>query len=224
MKELFSMDKQLLSLIPHASIQSFSESDFPKFFTFEEMAFFQKNNTPLDHQAPHWTQEEFKEYLLRGEIIRGILDNNELVAIYIFFPKQDELYITEIVVHPKYRGRGLGKYLLKLIEQEAVKRYLKKCSLSVDPFNGGAIGLYFQFGYQIIDYKRAYFGSKYPNTDRFVMEKLLNTSSLLGKETKQIKVDEVDALERTLREGFVGIDLIRSKDLNNKNNLIVFKK
>jgi ribosomal protein S18 acetylase RimI-like enzyme len=205
-------------------IRTLTIGDWSQFWAFEEMANFRRNDTPADHAPPHWTQEEFVEYISRGEIIKGIFDQDEMIALYIFNPKEDELYVTEIVVHPDYRGQGLGGHLLNLAEEEAKRRNLSKCTLTVDPFNGRGLSVYFRVGYQLTGYKKAYYGMEYPQTDRCWMEKLLKEKRLVGNETQQVRVDHVEALTQTLARGFVGTGLIHSQDRNSRHNFVIFKK
>lgn len=127
-------------------------------------------------------------------------------------------------VHPNYRGKGFGKSILLLLEKEAKYRGLKKCSLTVDPFNEKAIYLYFLCGFEITGYKTAYFSSANPNSDRFWMEKNLDSPKQTGKQSLNIRVDNIDLLKSTIQKKYIGIKLIRSANQNCKHNFIVFRK
>ncbi|MCH9633777.1 MAG: hypothetical protein S4CHLAM7_05100 [Chlamydiae bacterium] len=128
------MQTKLTSLMPHATIRSLSLTDYSQFVELEELVAFEQSGTPRDHAPPHWSQEEFGDYLNRGEIVKGVFDHHKLFAFYIFYMKSDELYITEMGVHPHYRRQGFGKCIMLLLENEATCRNLKKCTLSVDRY------------------------------------------------------------------------------------------
>lgn len=217
------MEIEFTSLMPHAKFKRLTSGDYQQFVELEELVAFQKSGIPSDHAPPHWTCKEFEEYLDKGEIVNGIFDQQQMFAFYIFHVRPDELHITEIGVHPDYQGRGFGKCLLKLLEKEAKNRRLKKCALTVDPFNERAISLYLRCGYQIRTYKTAYFGSAYPNTDRFCMEYVFEEPKKLPMETLKIRVDDVKALKSALEKGFSGTELIISSDHNCKHNFVILK-
>ena len=218
------MEIELASLISHATIKLLTLGDYQQFVELEELVAFQKGCIPLDHAPPHWTHKEFEEYLNRGEIAVGIFDKRKMFAFYIFHAMPDELHITEIGVHPDYRGRGFGRCIVKLLEKEAENRGLKKCTLTVDPFNEAAIRLYLRCEYQITAYKIARFGAAYPDTDRFWMEHVFEDTKELGKESLKIKVNEAKALKLALDDGFTGIELICSSDQNSRHNFVVLIK
>jgi predicted acetyltransferase len=136
----------------------------------------------------------------------------------------NELHITEVGVYPDYRGCGIGRCIVKLLEKEAKNRGLEKCSLTVDPFNEVAIRLYLRCGYQITAYKIVHFGSAYPNTDRFWMEHIFEGVKNLCRENLKIRVDEAKALKLALEDGFTGVELICSSDQNSRHNFVVLRK
>jgi ribosomal-protein-alanine N-acetyltransferase len=218
------MKIELTSLLPHATTKFLKSSDWQQFIELEELIAFQQSGIPSDHAAPRWTCEEFQEYLNRGEIAIGIFDKQKMFAFYIFCVMADELCISEIGVHPDYRGRGFGRCIVKLLEQEAKTRGLRKCTLTVDPFNEVAIRLYLRCGYQITAYKVAYFGAAYPNTDRFWMEHIFENTKEFGKERLKIRVDEAKALKLAFGNGFTGTELISSLERNSRHNFVVLRK
>jgi len=72
-----------------------------------------------------WSKDEFLESI-RHCMAYGVfvmLDNHKILAGYIFYVNVgDELMITNIAVHPKFRRRGLGT---KLIESKITSRFRK---------------------------------------------------------------------------------------------------
>lgn len=62
----------------------------------------------------------------------------------------EEYYINDIAVSEKFAGRGIGTQLMKHAEVKAKRASLRKCSLTVDVLNEGAIRLYERLGYRIV--------------------------------------------------------------------------
>ena len=60
----------------------------------------------------------------------------------------DEGYITNIIVHPAWRRRGLGRRLLREADQYAKKIGLERITLEVRASNGPAIAMYEGFGFE----------------------------------------------------------------------------
>ena len=56
------------------------------------------------------------------------------------------------------------------------------------------------------------------------MEKKLNGEEVLGDEIKELRVDDVTGMDKAIREGFVGVSLIRVEDKDNRENKIIFRK
>lgn len=64
--------------------------------------------------------------------------------------ERGEYYISNVGVLPDFQGNGYGAHLLTFAEERARRLDLKKCSLTVDEHNDGALRLYQRFGYQIV--------------------------------------------------------------------------
>ena len=60
-----------------------------------------------------------------------------------------EYYISNVAVFPKYRGMGLGTYLIDLAEKEAKQCGANRLSLDVETENINAINLYKKLGFTI---------------------------------------------------------------------------
>ena len=60
----------------------------------------------------------------------------------------DEGYITNIAVLPEYQGLGIGKALMKKLDDLAKLENLSFISLEVRTTNQKAISLYEKFGYK----------------------------------------------------------------------------
>lgn len=61
----------------------------------------------------------------------------------------DEYFINDVAVSEEFSGRGIGTQIMKHAEEKAKRAGLRKCSLTVDVLNEGAIRLYERLGYKI---------------------------------------------------------------------------
>ncbi|HZJ76208.1 MAG TPA: ribosomal protein S18-alanine N-acetyltransferase [Oscillospiraceae bacterium] len=59
----------------------------------------------------------------------------------------DEAHITNIAIHPEYRGKGIGKKLVKGLIEETSKINIYKITLEVRRSNTAALALYRKFGF-----------------------------------------------------------------------------
>lgn len=67
----------------------------------------------------YWTREEFKNELKKQSVICRIAEENGVPKGFVLFEIYlHRLYILRIGVHPKYRNKGIGKELLKTVEQK----------------------------------------------------------------------------------------------------------
>lgn len=87
----------------------------------------------------------------------AILINGELVAYSFNYIIADELYILNVAVHPDFRGRGLGKLLLRHILEEAYRRKVRQASLEVRVSNMIAQYLYASLGFRFIGTRKRYY-------------------------------------------------------------------
>lgn len=59
----------------------------------------------------------------------------------------DEGHITNIAVHHEWRGQGVGEFLMRSMEEHALKRGIVKMTLEVRVSNERAKSLYHKIGY-----------------------------------------------------------------------------
>jgi ribosomal-protein-alanine N-acetyltransferase len=68
-----------------------------------------------------------------------------------------EAHITTIAVHPQWRGRGLGKYILLMAIQRALQHCVRFVTLEVRASNWVAQRLYTDLGFRVIGIQRGYY-------------------------------------------------------------------
>lgn len=69
----------------------------------------------------------------------------------------DEAHVTNIAIHPHFRGRKLGKLLLMEIMRQAVCLGAEKITLEVRPSNKVAQKLYRQLGFVAAGIRKGYY-------------------------------------------------------------------
>jgi [ribosomal protein S18]-alanine N-acetyltransferase len=79
----------------------------------------------------------------------------------------DEAHITNVAVLPEYRGRGLGRRLLRALMDSASSEGARKMTLEVRPSNERALTLYKKHGFVIRGVRKAY----YQGEDAYIMWK-----------------------------------------------------
>ena len=109
----------------------------------------------------YWNEQSF-EKTHRKETIRIICYENSRIGYIDFKFKQDCGYINDIQISEKFRGKGLGTYIMKLLEQETINHGLKRICLKVFKDNN-AVQLYKRLGYKPI----------FEDDTSLIMEKIL---------------------------------------------------
>jgi GNAT superfamily N-acetyltransferase len=64
--------------------------------------------------------------------------------------RQDEYYIAHLAVHPNFRRKGIGRFLLDRAEEQMHVLKMQKLSLIVDQENEPAVTLYHSYGFEIM--------------------------------------------------------------------------
>lgn len=83
----------------------------------------------------------------------------------------DEGHITNVAVHPDYRGQGIGRRLMEAIEAVCVARGVKRMTLEVRQSNWVAQRLYRNLGYVSVGVRPGYYQDN--NEDALIMWKEL---------------------------------------------------
>lgn len=71
--------------------------------------------------------------------------------------RDDDAHISTIAIHPDWRGRGLGEFLLLLALEKAIQRGARRATLEVRPSNLVARRLYTKVGFVQTGLRRAYY-------------------------------------------------------------------
>jgi ribosomal-protein-alanine N-acetyltransferase len=79
----------------------------------------------------------------------------------------DEIHISTIAVHPKWRGGGLGELLLLSLLDEGIRLRASNASLEVRVSNLPAQTLYHKYGFAVASRQKRYYADN--NEDAYIM-------------------------------------------------------
>jgi ribosomal protein S18 acetylase RimI-like enzyme len=126
-----------------------------------------RDEGPYLYSTRRFTLEQTKDYLekhrMTAQPIWGAFDE-ELLAGWIDynrgdFPEVDHIAVLGMGVRREYRGRGLGKMLMRKALESARSAGIEKIELEVFSGNTGALNLYLQQGFTVEGRRRH--GRKY---------------------------------------------------------------
>ena len=116
-----------------------------------------------------WTKEGIIEALNNRTKFFVFEKNNEVIGYVGVSVILDEGYITNIAVLPEYQGLGIGKALMKKLDDLAKLENLSFISLEVRTTNQKAISLYEKFGYKTEGVRKNFYTD--PKEDALIMTK-----------------------------------------------------
>ena len=122
----------------------------------------------------------WSEYMFQTEINQknlGLITfriKGQLVGYFCFWKVLDEAHLLNLSIHVDFRGKGLGTFLMKYLEQICINMDISSILLEVAKTNYSAINLYNKCGFVRIGMRNKF----YPETgdDAIVMRKRLNKS------------------------------------------------
>jgi [ribosomal protein S18]-alanine N-acetyltransferase len=128
-------------------LRPFIEGDLPQVLELEQASF------PLP-----WKEEFFLKELSRPHSWFWVAEKEGRVVAYLCgWFIADEGEVLKVAVHPAYRRRGLGKFLLEEMITVAFRRGAQTLHLEVRASNVGAITLYKLCGFQEVGTRRRYY-------------------------------------------------------------------
>jgi GNAT superfamily N-acetyltransferase len=108
---------------------------------------YESSYTPAAFAATISTPDQIAVRMKEGPIWVA-LSEGEIVGTVSAVLKGEALYIRGMAVDPLARGGGIGKGLLKRVEEFAIGRGLRRLFLSTTPFLLRAIALYERHGFR----------------------------------------------------------------------------
>lgn len=116
-----------------------------------------------------WTDHAFHNELTNNLFARYIVIEHEgKIAGYAgMWTIVDESHVTNIAVHPDYRGKGWGAWLMRELIARALSLGMVKMTLEVRVSNTAAQQLYRKFGFEPAGVRKGYYADN--NEDALIM-------------------------------------------------------
>lgn len=108
--------------------------------------------------ATPWTPHAFRLEMKNKLAVYRVVEVDGRVAAYGgMWLIIDEAHVTNIAVHPDYRGRQLGRKIMEVLMAEARHRKLLRMTLEVRRQNHVAIALYKHLGFLLAGIRPGYY-------------------------------------------------------------------
>lgn len=101
--------------------------------------------------ADAWSEDAFHRELydnIFASYLVAVVEDRIAGYVGWWFVGDDEGHITNVAVHPDFRGEGIAKVLLKLMIQHCALCDVTALTLEVRPTNEAAIALYTRCGFK----------------------------------------------------------------------------
>lgn len=131
-----------------ADIQLMKTEDIGEVYDIERMCF----TTP-------WSLESFAYEINNNNLAKYIVAkvDGKIIGYGGIWIVVDEGHITNIAVHPDYRGQGIGEALVKSLIGIAKEHNVVRITLEVRPTNTAALNLYKKFGFKVEGLRKGYY-------------------------------------------------------------------
>ncbi len=123
------------------------KEDLPHILEIERLSF------PSPWQATHFFLELYKDYAHLWVAEK----EGRLVGYICFWLVADEAHLVNIAVHPSFRRKGVGEFLLKMFLRFAARKGARRAFLEVRASNRVARHLYEKFGFKKDGVRRSYY-------------------------------------------------------------------
>ncbi|OPX17846.1 ribosomal-protein-alanine N-acetyltransferase [candidate division WOR-3 bacterium 4484_100] len=118
-----------------------------------------------------WPRYFFEQDLNKEDAVALVIEHNKTIIAYALAKFEGEkFHITNIAVAKEYQSQGIGKKLMKRLEDAAQKKSCNILYLEVRKSNITAINFYRKLGYRIESICRYYYIN---GDDAYIMKKEL---------------------------------------------------
>lgn len=118
-----------------------------------------------------WSDATFRgEVQNEGISFPGVIvhePDQRVVGYLIYWQIRDEVQITNLALHPDFRGRGIGESVLRVVLKEVCGKGATFVTLEVRSSNTLAISLYKKLGFKVFGTRKGYYTN--PVEDAYVM-------------------------------------------------------
>lgn len=146
------------------SLDRMTEHDLLEVVAIEEMS----NLSPWGWDAYHAElQSTATSLMLVARVSSSTSDCAPIVGFIVARQLADEIHINNVAVKPEFRGRGIGRMLMKTALDWGREMHARQAVLEVRAGNGSAHQLYRACGFEVIGRRRRYYKS--PVEDALLM-------------------------------------------------------
>jgi len=125
-----------------------------------------------------WSARHFVDSMAeppRGRVLvvraAGAGKGRAIVAYCVVLLAGGELQVFNVAVHPSWRRRGLGRWLMEMVLERGRRQDAQTVLLEVRKGNEAARGLYESLGFTVLSTRRSYYRD--PDEDALVMQRQL---------------------------------------------------
>jgi len=118
-----------------------------------------------DNRPRPWTEGEFISELEAADRVYLVADEEETIGFAGVVVMGDEAHVTNLLVDPASRGRGVGRLLMLSVIGAAVDMGARHLTLEVGSVNDSARSLYSGLGLVPVGVRPGYYG----DDDAFIM-------------------------------------------------------
>ncbi|MBQ9992422.1 MAG: ribosomal protein S18-alanine N-acetyltransferase [Firmicutes bacterium] len=106
-----------------------------------------------------WTRESYQHELAENplSIFVGCFEGDRLLSFGGFWKILDEAHITNVAVHPDFRGQGIGEFTMRNLMIAAMQEDCRWMTLEVRVSNLTAQGLYKKLGFKVAGERPHYY-------------------------------------------------------------------
>lgn len=120
------------------------------------------------HSHP-WSETVFLDCFKDSYRLWGVCQDGVLVGYAVVAYMLDEAHLLNICVHPRIRGEGVGRYLLRYVLATSADEGMVQLLLEVRVSNQAAIALYQDEGFCAIGQRPGYYPAANGREDALVM-------------------------------------------------------
>ena len=144
-------------------VEAMVENDLEEVLRIERLSF----STPWSRQAflDELRNKEFSRMIIARACDRNIYKG--ILGYCCYWIICDEVHITNMAAHNRYRRKGIGEKLLRHVIEEAKKMKSRLLTLEVRSSNLKAQALYQKFGFKAVTIRKKYYSD--PREDALVM-------------------------------------------------------
>jgi ribosomal protein S18 acetylase RimI-like enzyme len=102
-----------------------------------------------------WKDETLLETLMDANLnIEVALEGKRVVGYFVLDQMEDYVFIISIQLEKEHQGKGMGRFMMERVEDQAERSGLEGVELCVQSTNQQAIGFYRHLGYRMASRRR----------------------------------------------------------------------